>query len=332
LHVTAESAEEWAGLCDSFVPMSHRYRDPRRCRVQLTAQQTAGYTLLRTEKDGDEIAARTPSHLCSGPDDFYWVVLPERGAYAVAESDTPTSITVGHAMIMRLDRPWRLHMPSSVAYAMQLPRLQIDYRLPGGAAPDAVLDLGSGLGRVVRSMIRETHAQQGDLNVREFSAVCEGIAELLCMIAVGDLGPQRAHAAETAEQVRRFVRENAGTADLRLSEVARSLDWSPRQLRLALHQAGTTYREVRQDETLRIARDLLTRNGPHAMAVGEVAVRCGFTRTWFSEAFKARYGETPREYQKRVWAVYGGSTAASTAESGTGSGRLGAPVPTFRAK
>ncbi|MFI6312500.1 AraC family transcriptional regulator [Nocardia fusca] len=316
-HVTVESTEEWAGLCDSFVPMSHRYRDPNRCRVHLTAQQTSTYTLLRTEKVGDETATRTPSHLCSGRDDFYWVVLPERGAYTVAESDMSMPITAGRAKLMRLDRPWRVYMPSSVAFAMQLPRAQIDQRLTGAEALSAMLDLESGLGRVVWSMIRETHAQQGGLTGPEFNAVCDRIAELLCMIAVGDLGPQRAHAGETAEQVRRFVRENAGTADLRLSEVARSLNWSPRQIQLALHQAGTTYREVRQDETLRIARDLLARTGPHAMGVGEVAVRCGFTRTWFSEAFKARYGETPREFRKRTWAgrtVRDGPAAAIASE------------------
>lgn len=313
--LTTRSAEEWTDLCDSFVPMSHRYRDPRRCRVRLTAQQTSAYTLLRTEKDGEEIATRSLSHLRSGPDDFYWVVLPERGAYTVGEPDTSASITAGRAMIMRLDRPWRIHMPSSVAFAMRLPRVQIDHRLPRAAAPGVMLNMESGLGRVVSSMIRETHTQQDGLNVREFNAVCDRIAELLCMIAVGDLGPQSAHATATAEQVRRFVRENAGTVDLRLSEVARSLDWSPRQLRLALHRAGTTYREVRRDETLRLARELLARTEQHAMTVGEVAVRCGFTRTWFIEVFKARYGETPREFQKRTRGSRDGSAVPVVAES-----------------
>ncbi|MGY4100600.1 helix-turn-helix transcriptional regulator [Nocardia sp. R16R-3T] len=139
---------------------------------------------------------------------------------------------------------------------------------------------------------------------RQFNAVCERTTELLCMMAVGDSTPQRNQLAETAESVRRYVRDNIGVADLRLAAVARALSWSPRQLRTALEQSGTTYREVRQDESLRMARAMLE-NPDTTLTIAEIAARSGFTVTWYSAAFKARYGESPREFRKRRLAETG---------------------------
>ncbi|WP_157354846.1 helix-turn-helix transcriptional regulator [Nocardia terrae] len=116
------------------------------------------------------------------------------------------------------------------------------------------------------------------------------------MLLTGDLRPQHGHLTETGEAVRRFVRENVGTGDVRLPAVANALGWSPRQLRLALQQSGTTYRDLRREESLRAARSMLERPNP---PIAEVAARCGFTVTWFSAAFKDRFGETPRDFRKR---------------------------------
>ncbi len=86
---------------------------------------------------------------------------------------------------------------------------------------------------------------------------------------------------------------------MRLPAVAHALGWSPRQLRSVLQQAGTTYRDVRRDEALRAARDLLEDPAREDDPIGALAVRAGFTPAWFSAAFKARFGETPRAFRRR---------------------------------
>lgn len=297
--LTVDGADTWNTISDNFVPMDHRYRDPLSVRVRLTVQETAAYTLLQTEQYADQLVSRTSSHVRRGPDSFYWMVLPHQGAFTFQEDDTATPIPPRRALLMRLDQTWQLRMPRSVAYAFRIPREEVDRRLSSAGPPRTVLNMESGLGRVVRSMITETHAEQATLSAREFDAICDRIGELLCMMSMGDMSPQQAHLAETAAAVRRFVRENVGVGDIRLPAVAHMLGWSPRQLQFALQQTGTTYREIRQDAALHAARDMLSQPGPQALSIGEVAARCGFTNTWFSTAFKARYGETPRDFQKR---------------------------------
>ncbi|WP_169814317.1 helix-turn-helix domain-containing protein [Nocardia mexicana] len=91
-----------------------------------------------------------------------------------------------------------------------------------------------------------------------------------------DTRPQRGQLDETAEAVRRYVRDSIGVADVRLPAVAHALGWSPRQLRVALQQAGTTYRDVRREAALRVARDLLESAGAQSMSITEIAARTGF--------------------------------------------------------
>ncbi|NUP27443.1 MAG: helix-turn-helix transcriptional regulator, partial [Nocardia sp.] len=187
-------------------------------------------------------------------------------------------------------------LPGSTAYALLLPRARLERRSTGHEAP-TVLDVSTGLGRVLQSMLVATLAAQSDLTTAEFDAVCDRAAELLCLILTGDLGPQQAELTETVAAIRAFVRENLGSGDVRLPAVARALGWSPRQLRSVLHRTGITYRELRRGEALRIARDLLAR--PEPQSIAEIAARCGFTDTGFSTAFKSEYGETPRDFRRR---------------------------------
>ena len=44
-----DDVNEWAALSDSFVPMGHRYREPRNWWSTLTAQDTPGYALVYSE-------------------------------------------------------------------------------------------------------------------------------------------------------------------------------------------------------------------------------------------------------------------------------------------
>ena len=78
--------DEWTETSNSFVPMDHRYREPERWQVAMTVQQTTTYRLLRWDQPGDRLAFRTPSNIRrASAEDFYWVVVPQRGDFAAAD-------------------------------------------------------------------------------------------------------------------------------------------------------------------------------------------------------------------------------------------------------
>jgi AraC-like DNA-binding protein len=291
--------EEWSAISDGFVLMDHRYPDPNSWRVHMSIQEATTYALARYEQGGDKLGSRTLSHARRASENFYWIVFPQQGMYTFEASGQRTRVAPGSALVLSLDRMWRLRMPDSTIYTIRVPRAEIDHRLSPAGPRRALLDTRSGLGRVVQAMIHQTHTERSNLTAGEFNAVCDRICELLCLMSAGEMSPQRFHLAETAQAIRRFVRNNVGVADVRLPAAAQALAWSPRQLRVALHETGTTYREVRRDEALRAARDMLSNTETQHMSISEVAARCGFTATAFSTAFKARYGEPPREFRKR---------------------------------
>lgn len=312
--VTANDAESWTAIANSFVPMDYRYGDPERWYSGLTVQESAAYRLLRWEQRGTSTSYRTRTNIRHGPcDDFYWVVIPEQGVYSVRYRGEETRARPHQAAVTALDDLCQIHIPLLSAYAIQLPRAELDHRAGPLAERGMTIDLNSGLGRITQAMIRSTHTEQANLSDHEFNAVCDRIAELLSLISLGETHPQRSHHAQVVAQIRQYVRANVGRNDVRLPAVAHALGWSPRQLRSVLQQAGTTYRDVRREEALRAARDLLE-DPAQADPIRELAIRAGFTPAWFSAAFKARFGETPREFRRR--------RAAQRAEPGPGAGAM----------
>jgi AraC-like DNA-binding protein len=295
----ANNPDSWTELANGFVPMDHQYRDPEIWTAALTAQETAVYRLLRWDQRGLRTCNRTRTHVRDVPgDDFYWIVIPEQGVYSMRFGDDVMRVPPGTATVTGLDVACRLHIPESRAIAFQVPRTEIDHRLQPRGPMRVVVDMTRGLGRIANDMILSTHAEQADLSDRDFNAVCDRITELLCMVAIGDTQPLRADHAEVAESIRRYVRKNIGRSDVRLPAVAHALGWSPRQLRVVLQESGTTFRDVRRDEALRTARELL--EDPHATSsIRDLATRCGFTPSWFSAAFKERFGQAPREFRRR---------------------------------
>lgn len=319
--LTVANADEWTEVTDHFLKADHRYRDPADWWARIAVQESPSYTLLRSEQRGDHLMYRNRSHIRHGPSDYCWMVLPRRGEWLIQQQDRLTRVAAHRGFLLDLDRACRVLLPGSTAYALLLPRTRLERRLPAPEVRTA-LDMSTGLGRIVQSMLVATLAAQSDLTTPEFDAVCDRVAELLCLMLVGDLGPQHTHLIETVDAIRAFVRENIGSGDVRLPAVARALGWSPRQLRAVLHRTGITYRELRRGEALRMARDLLARPGPESIA--EIAARCGFTNTGFSTAFKSHYGETPRDFRQRRRADLLAVTAP--AASGHGDDRAGCGI------
>lgn len=296
---TMHDAASWTALANSFVPMDQHYREPDGWSASLSVQDSGSYRLLQWAQHRDRIAHRTLSQVRQVPGhDTYWVVVPRQGSYHTVHGEVGTHAAPGSAAVMGLDHACRIIIPRSVAHAMQVPRAVVDDCVQPARPLRAVLDLNSGLGRITSDLVDSVHAQRANLSAREFNAACDRLTELLCMLLVGDLTPQDSHLADVTEQVRHYVRRHLGRSDVHLEAVARAVGWSARQIRRALGHSGTTFRELRQEEALRAARDRLCDPKDRDLSISEIAAASGFTATWFSAAFKQRYGTSPRDFRR----------------------------------
>ncbi|NUS74388.1 MAG: helix-turn-helix domain-containing protein, partial [Corynebacteriales bacterium] len=280
-----KDTDAWSDLVNSFIPMVQRYEDSSSWRAGLTVQSGNIYRVLRWRQNSGRTAYRTPDQIRKTPsDEHYWLVLPQNGVYAAQHGDELTVAKPGFASIMALDEPCLLRMPPSDVYALALPRAEVDQHVRPTQRLRAVLDLQSGLGRIVQKLLHNLHDEKDQLSDREFNAVCDRLNELVCMLTVGDVTPTRDQLADVAAIVRQHVRQRIGPEQVHLIEVARALNWSPRQLKLALHSTGTTFRRLRQEEALREARDMLQNPLHRHTEISEIAARTGFSPVWFSTA------------------------------------------------
>ncbi|NUS94313.1 MAG: hypothetical protein HOQ36_18235, partial [Nocardia sp.] len=112
--VAACGPESFSELADGFVPMAHEFGDHDGWHAGLTSQESGTYTLLRWDQNGSRLCHRTRRHIHKKPgDDFFWIVLPDRGHFEMRFGDRVNRAMTGQALMAGLEVPCRLHIPDS---------------------------------------------------------------------------------------------------------------------------------------------------------------------------------------------------------------------------
>ncbi|GHH64815.1 MULTISPECIES: AraC family transcriptional regulator [Streptomyces] len=298
-----ERTDFWSEHVGSYqTRMDFRYASPETFRGEMIRQGTDTYQIVDWSCDKIEYV-RTPRLVRQEPDPDYRFLLPLSGELVLRQDDQEARLTPGAGSLMTLGAPFQLlHDASLRGIIFSIPAREIDGRLNRKSPLATGIDLTTGLGRVVGSMIESLSAERDSLTTTEFNAVSDRIVELLCMITVGDDRPDSSgHLTEVEAVVRRHVREHAADPGLTGTSMARALGWSLRQIQLALQRVGTTPRELIREERLRLVRDRLQCGECEHMTITDLAYASGFSSaSALSTAFKQRYGVSPREMRHGV--------------------------------
>ncbi|NGO14330.1 helix-turn-helix domain-containing protein [Streptomyces sp. HC44] len=279
--------------------MDFRYAnpDPETFRGWSTRQRTDAYQLVHWQCD--QIAyKRTPRLVRQEPDPDYRFILPLSGEAVLRQGDQEARLTPGTGSLLTLGEPFELlHDASLRGMIFSIPAREIDGPLNRKSPLATGLDLTTGLGRIVQTMLRSLSDERDHLTATEFNAVSDRIVELLCMLAAQDDRPDASgHLTEVEAMVRRYVREHAADPGLTGTSMARALGWSLRQIQLALQRVGTTPRELIREERLRMVRDRLQCHECDHLTITDLAYSSGFSSaSSLSTAFRQRFGVSPRE-------------------------------------
>lgn len=280
--------------------MSYEFAEEREFRAHAFRGRTALHQFVSWSSDS-VVYRREPEHIRKDACDSYRLIMPLSGVLTLDQASRQVRLPVGTASLMAFSRPFLLHNTDRARQVvLTLDREQIDARINGPATLAKPLDLTTGLGSVVHSLVHSLLDQHRNLVPSEFNAVADRTVELLCMVLSGGARPAvPGQLAQVEAAVHRYVRLHAEESDLSGESIARALGWSLRQIQLALKEAGTTPREVIREERLTLARDRLTSAAFSEVSIGELAHRCGFTSaSVFSTAFRQRFGLSPRELRR----------------------------------
>ncbi|MCF6523642.1 AraC family transcriptional regulator [Streptomyces sp. JJ36] len=293
-----ERAEYWREhIGDYQSRMDYRYARNDDFHGSTVRQHTGAYQLVRFWSD--EITyTRTTRHVRQDPDEDYRLLLPLQGSLTLRQDGQEARLEPRTAGLVTFGAPFEcLQEAGTRAFILTIPAREIDEPLNRKSPLATGLDLSRGLGRVVGTMLGGLYEERDELSDAEFDAVSDRVAELLCMLAVGDDRPDApGQLAEVEALVRRFVRAHAADPGLTGASTARALGWSLRQVQLALQRVGTTPRELIREERLRLVRERLQCRAYDHLSVTDLAHASGFSSaSALSTAFRRRYGVSPRD-------------------------------------
>ncbi|MPY62916.1 AraC family transcriptional regulator [Streptomyces spongiae] len=297
-----ERADFWREHIGTYQPrMGFRYACTDNFRGEAVRQRTGVYQLVKYGSDQIEYS-RTSHQVRQDPDGDYRLLLPVSGEIVLRQDGQEARLTPGTGTLVTFGEPFQcLQDADTQAFILTIPAHEVDGPLNRRSPVATGLDLTTGLGRIVGSMLNDLYEERDHLTDPQFNAVSDRIVELVCMLAVGDDRPDTpGHLGEVEAMVRRYVREHACDPGLTGTSMARALGWSLRQIQLALQRAGTTPRDLIREERLRLVRDRLQCTECEHITITDLAHASGFSSaSTLSTAFRQRYGVSPREMRYR---------------------------------
>ncbi|WP_326575671.1 helix-turn-helix domain-containing protein [Streptomyces sp. NBC_00481] len=298
-----ERADFWTEQIGSYQSrMGFKYAQSDNFRGETVRQRTDTYQLVKYRSDEIEYT-RTMRQVRQDPDEDYRLLLPMSGEMVLRQDGEEARLTPGTAALVTFASPFQCLQSDAIdAFIFTIPAREVDRRLNSRSPVASGLNLATGLGRIVGSMLTGLHEEREHLTDPEFNAVSDRVVELVCMLTAGDDRPDApGQLGEVEAMVRRYVRDHVADPHLTGTAVAHALGWSLRQIQLALQKAGTTPRELIREERLRLVRDRLLCAECDHMTITDLAYSVGFSSaSALSTAFRRRYGVSPREMRQSI--------------------------------
>ncbi|MBF6170952.1 helix-turn-helix domain-containing protein [Nocardia blacklockiae] len=293
-----ERAEYWAELITSYHRrMSFEFPGGSDFHGRTKLCRTGKYQLVGWKSDGVGYV-RTPRHVRADSDDDFRLLLTFAGRTELWDDEGRAQLPSGSGCLVTLDEPFGFQLgQGSRGVLMTIPRHEIAHRLDVADSLTArPIDLSSGLGRVVSTMLTGLLDESDALDGYQFDTAAAHIVDLLCMHAQA----RQSAAADQLDKldlaIRRYVRAHATDPDLSGATIARALGWSVRQIQLALRRSGTTPRELIREERLHLANIRMRDPALRHRSIASIASGLGFgSASAFSTLFRQRFGVTPRD-------------------------------------
>lgn len=294
--------EYWAVYSDDHVLSGHHAYAQQPYTVHTLRQETSLHTLHTFQQEGGRELRHTPRHVRQSDDDACYLFMHLAGEPLLSRrGDEEMTVGPGTATLITEGNAFDLRVGTYRGVVLKMPGREVSDRLSSSNAPlEAAFKFDTGLGKLIRDMTRSLYEERDHITQPQFDAVCEHLADLLCMLLIGDRCPAADLRTHVEAQARQYIRTHAAEQDLSLPAVASALGWSPRRLQEVMTGAGTSYRMLVREERLAHARRMLG-DALEPLTVSGIAVQCGFpSADIFHRQFRARYGESPRGYRCRV--------------------------------
>jgi AraC-like DNA-binding protein len=288
---------------DAFVPVSLRRKHEGPFVASVTARHVGPLSVCHIVSPAQSVS-RTPADIARHMGDVFFLNLPLTDGTFATQDGRVAELAKGDFVIVDGARPFELEFGRPFEQvSLMLPH---DLLAPHLAAPTeatgARVTVDSGVGGVASAALRSLAFARGSFDRHAARAVADQLAGLIAL-AVGAVQarPRSASRALLLQSALDEVERSLGDPDLSPSLVARRINVSNRYLHRLFADRGPSFGHwVRIRRLERCHRDLADPARAH-WTIGDLACHHGFTDpSYFTRAFKAHYGITPRERRKEI--------------------------------
>lgn len=267
-------------------------------RASLSGQSYGKLRFASFNSTGHYIV-RDRAHVNRASDDHYLISLQQSGRSVIEQGDAACPLAPGEIGIVDGTRPFRVSFPDPVSrFLAVVPRQRVEARAPwlrgGGSRKIAS---SSPYIELVRHHLSAL-ANRG-LEAHEVEMLTDNLCNLLALsTAPRRPGDDRA-AATQAEAIMAYCQARLGNADLNPRAVAVHFGISLRTLHLRFEETGVSFGRWLLERRLQACHQALSDAAHADRTISDIAFAFGFgDLSHFSKAFRARFGETPRDLRK----------------------------------
>ncbi len=244
---------------------------------------------------------RTPRGIRRDTDAYCFLNLQVAGICRTSQNRR-TAVTVpGEFTIVDSSEPFLLDYTSDTweQYSFKLPKHLLDFQV-GGEAVARTLSDRTPVGKIVVDFLTSVARHPDHFSGTSFD-LTRSILDLVSMALRASVPAEeqrRTFRSVFARSVLQYVELNFADPAISPTSVATHFGISTRYVHKLLEEQGETFGQIILAKRLeRCASEL--RQGAH-LTISEVAFRCGFNdMSYFSRAFRRRFGVTPRDYRRQ---------------------------------
>jgi AraC-like DNA-binding protein len=284
-------------ICQSFLEIDIDSPARERFRAKLDQCELGPATLYIVEADS-QVVRRTPQRISGSRYAGYFVLQLRQGQQRLTQFGREAVISAGDCVVVDCTAPYKLEcMPTTRSVALRVPQQWLKNWVP---EPEAIVarpfKYGTGWSTPLSSALACLDTNEDELALPE-GVVAEQIAALLALAA----GPQVQASSGTDKlllRIRSSIRERCNEPGLTPTAVADMNGISKRYLHHLFAQTGTTFGNELMRMRLDAAKRMLADQRYSALAVSEIAARCGFLEpSHFARRFRKGFGVGPSEFR-----------------------------------
>lgn len=243
---------------------------------------------------------REKSHVNRASDDHYLVSLQQRGRSGLEQGDDdPCWLAPGEIGIVDGTRPFRVSFPGAVSRLLAVvPRQRVEARAPWLRAGRACkIAASSPYVALARGHLVELAS--GDIAPRQAELLTDNLCNLLALATAPQAADEFLPTGTQTEAIMAYCHARLGDADLTPRAVAAHFGISLRTLHLRFEETGSSFGRWLLESRLQACRHALSDPAQHGRTISDIAYGTGFgDLSHFSKAFRARFGETPRDVRR----------------------------------